>query len=163
MAANTTQEATEPDGQYPSDHPMDPTLRQVLAFPSPEEFASRESLFTSLASSLLGEQAERCKIRKGPDAYVSTDEESTLALVQIGLYGMGFWTTSDTMECLCIGTMSDDDFVTRARQNPGVVKLSPRVFRNTEETEDEVRLIISKQGVSINIQYCQTSAVEEYV
>lgn len=160
MEANIPQDA---GGQHPSDHQLDPSLRQILAVPSQEEFASRESLFASLVSSLLGEQAARCIIGNGPDAYASTDGECSLALVQIGLYGMGLWTAPDTMECLCIGTMSDDDFVNRARQDPGVVKLSPRVFRNNEESEDEVRLIISLGGVSINIQYCQTPAVEEYV
>jgi hypothetical protein len=168
MAASTSQEEMVPsseaaDGRESSDYPSDPALRKILMLPSQKEIASRESLFADLARSLLGEQAVRCKLSKGPDAYLSTEEENTLVLVQMGLHGMGLWAVSDTMECLCLGPMSDDEFVNRVRRHPGAIKLSPRIFRNDEESEDEVRLIISIQGVSINIQYCQTPAVEKYV
>ncbi|KAK2762277.1 hypothetical protein FQN54_001287 [Arachnomyces sp. PD_36] len=150
------------EGQQSPQYPSDPALWEALMIPSQKEISSKESLFSSLASSLLGEQAARCKIANGPDAFITCTEENTLALVQVGLYGMGLWSAGDTMECLCIGTMSDDDFVNRARRHPDVAKLSPRVFRNDEESEDEVRLIISMQGVSINIQYCKTPAVENW-
>lgn len=164
MAGNTSQEATEPlSNPVDGSRIADPKLRQILMIPSQEEVASRESLFAELASSLLGEQAVHRRIGNRPDAYVSSDEENPLALVQIGLHGMGLWTAPDTMECLCIGTMSDDEFVDRVRRDPGAAKLLPRIFRNDEESEDEVRLIISMQGVSINIQYCRTPAVEKYV
>ena len=149
--------------QQISNDPSNFTLKQILGIPSEEEIASRESLFTELASGLLGKQASRCQIGKGPDAYISPAGGGTLALVQTGLHGMGLWKFSDTMECLCVGTMSDDEFLNRVSKDPGAASLSPQVIRNSEESEDEVRLMILLRGVLINIRYCQTPAVEKYV
>jgi hypothetical protein len=140
-----------------------PVLKQILSIPSEEEVASRTSIFSELAQALLGEQAVSCRIGEGPEAYISPSGENTLALVQIGLHGMGLWSVSDTMECLCIGTMSDDEFLDRLSKDPDASSLSPQIVRNAEESEDEVRLIISLRRVSIDIRYCQTPAVEKYV
>lgn len=56
------------------------------------------------------------QLRDGPKTYFSPSRERALVVVQVGAYGLDVWMSSPRIDCLCIGSISNDTFFSFALQ-----------------------------------------------
>ncbi|UNI22103.1 hypothetical protein JDV02_008024 [Purpureocillium takamizusanense] len=84
---------------------------------------------------------------------------TTLVLVPVGSFGLGVWTPSSDMDCLCIGSMSSKVFFAVASQRlrkaaSQGVKILRRVKANTG-----TMLELDVLGIKFDLQYCAAGAI----
>ncbi|KAK8105847.1 hypothetical protein PG999_009206 [Apiospora kogelbergensis] len=125
--------------------------RQVL--PSEEDISKRKLALNHLRAILLD----------GDDVESATQSRAklTLVLVPVGSYGLGVWTASSDIDCLCIGSISSKTFFALATQrlrraSSNDVRILRRVSANSG-----TMLELDIKGVKMDLQYCPSTWIAE--
>lgn len=126
-------------------------LKQLQAIPSEEDVHGHSAAFKLLRETILESPAP-----------VSTDNarsSTALVLVPVGSYGLGVWTASSDIDCLCIGPFSSSTFFSLAAQRlrkaaDKGVKVMRRVKAHTG-----TMLELEINGIKIDLQYAPAGAV----
>ncbi|KAM3518108.1 hypothetical protein NHJ13051_008427 [Beauveria bassiana] len=132
--------------------------RTLLArgyLPTTSEQGTRKQAITLFEKVLLG--IDQAKPEKQGRGHVG------LILVPVGSYGLGVWTSSDHVDCLCIGTMSSKTFFRMALQR--LRKASDGGMRILRKASTSTGTMLKLQilGIKFNLHYCAaTSIVEKY-
>lgn len=127
-------------------------LKQVQAIPSEEEVQQHAAALRLLRETILEASA--------PTVSTETGRSSTpLVLVPVGSYGLGIWTSSSDIDCLCIGPFSSSTFFSLATQRlrkaaDKGVKVMRRVKAHTG-----TMLELEINGVKIDLQYAPAGAI----
>ncbi|KAF4971821.1 hypothetical protein FSARC_1424 [Fusarium sarcochroum] len=84
-----------------------------------------------------------------------------LILVPVGSYGLGVWTSSSDLDCLCIGSFSSKIFFTLAvqrlkRATTAGIKILRRVKANSG-----YMLELEVHGIKVDLQYCAAASITE--
>lgn len=129
------------------------TLASLSYLPSPEDEFRRESAIQHLKQVLFDSIQNESK-----------DEQRSwleLVLVPLGSYGLGVWTHSSDLDCLCIGNISSKTFftlaVTRIRKALSEDITLLRVVRAKTGTMLELKVL----GIKFDLQYCAASLVAQ--
>ncbi|KAH8889755.1 hypothetical protein GQ53DRAFT_191197 [Thozetella sp. PMI_491] len=134
-------------------------LRDVLSrlhvFPSQEDVKTRQEAFALLQS--LVEDAVR-----NPLEGSGQQRRPALVVVPVGSYGLGVWTPSSDVDCLCIGPFGTHTFFAvvtqRLRRAEGDgVRIMRRVKANTG-----TMLELEVRGVKMDLQYCPATSIAEH-
>ncbi|KAI9703595.1 MAG: hypothetical protein M1836_007365 [Candelina mexicana] len=127
-------------------------LAEHSALPTDAEIENRQTAFAQLKSLILPRQADG-----GPVHYA----DIKLTLVPIGSYGLGVWTATSDIDCLCIGSISTSLFVQLARQRlKKAVTEGVRILR-TIKSASGTYFELEIKGVLLNLQYCPATEVVE--
>ncbi|KAI0600944.1 hypothetical protein F4775DRAFT_514409 [Biscogniauxia sp. FL1348] len=128
-------------------------LRECLAerkvFPSEEDIFKRKEALELLKSIVL------------ENGSLQTRGKPAFVLVPVGSYGLGVWTPSSDVDCLCIGPVSPKTFFALATQRlrkaaPRGVKLLRRVNANSG-----TMLELEVQDIKMDLQYCPSTYIAE--
>ncbi|KAK2730709.1 DUF455 domain-containing protein [Colletotrichum kahawae] len=85
--------------------------------------------------------------------------QPALVLVPVGSYGLGVWSKSSDIDCLCIGSISPRVFFTLARQRlRKSVREGVRILRKVK-AKTGTMLEIEVLGLRCDLQYCQAASV----
>lgn len=129
-------------------------LKKVQALPSEEEIEKHAMAFKLLCETILDVSA--------PMASTEAGRFSTpLVIIPVGSYGLGVWTPSSDIDCLCVGPFSSSTFFSLTTQrlrkatHKGI-KLMRRVKAHTG-----IMLEMEVQGVKIDLQYAPAGAIAE--
>lgn len=135
-------------------------LLQHGMIPTESDIALYKIAFAKLCKILLGEEVLAIRNGEGPIAYSSTNRGVSLVMAPTGSYAMDVWDTTSEIDCLCIGSCSNNTFYSLARQrlrkeaDPGLKVLLADKDGSGSMLEVEI------QGVKLNLQYCQSRFAE---
>ncbi|KAK1979376.1 endonuclease/Exonuclease/phosphatase [Colletotrichum cereale] len=129
-------------------------LRQCMenldVYPTEQDETTRKEALQLLRQILLeSDQVNADQTRGRP----------TIMLVPVGSYGLGTWSRTSDVDCLCIGSISPRIFFTLARQRlrksgePGV-----RLLRKVR-AKTGIMLEVEVMGIKCDLQYCQAPSV----
>ncbi|KAK6219591.1 endonuclease/Exonuclease/phosphatase [Colletotrichum tabaci] len=127
-------------------------MENLNIFPTEQDEAVRKEALQLLQHTLLDSDQTIGDQTRGRPA---------IMLVPVGSYGLGTWSRTSDIDCLCIGSISPRVFFILARQrlrksgNPGVRLL--RKVKAKTGTMLEVEIL----GVKCDLQYCQAPSVLE--
>ncbi|KAH8758499.1 hypothetical protein F5883DRAFT_152852 [Diaporthe sp. PMI_573] len=127
-------------------------LKQAQAIPSGEEAQQHAEAFKLLRETIIETSA--------PTVPVDTGRSSApLVLVPVGSYGLGVWTASSDIDCLCIGPFSSSTFfsLTTQRLRKAADK-GVRVMRRVK-AHTGTMLELDINGVKIDLQYAPAGAI----
>ncbi|KAI5921673.1 hypothetical protein F4810DRAFT_328616 [Camillea tinctor] len=124
-------------------------LVERKVFPSEDDVVKRKEALELLKSVILEDDGIQAR---GKPAFV---------IVPVGSYGLGVWTPSSDIDCLCIGPVSPKTFFALATQRlrkaaPRGVKLLRRVNANSG-----TMLELEVQDVKMDLQYCPSTFIAE--
>ncbi|KAM0557916.1 hypothetical protein ACHAPJ_005080 [Fusarium lateritium] len=128
-------------------------LNNCGCLPTDQERAARVEAVRALEDTLV-------------DAASSASESdarsrTVLILVPVGSYGLGVWTSSSDLDCLCIGSFSSKTFFTLAvqrlkRATTAGIKILRRVKANSG-----YMLELEVHGIKVDLQYCAAASITE--
>lgn len=129
-------------------------LRECLmernVFPSGEDINGREAALNLLKEVIL-EDGGSGQIRGKP----------VFVVVPVGSYGLGVWTSSSDIDCLCIGPISPKTFFTLAAQRlRKAAARGVRVLRRVK-AHSGTMLELEVQGIRMDLQYCPSTFIAE--
>ncbi|KAI3401341.1 hypothetical protein diail_11424 [Diaporthe ilicicola] len=127
-------------------------LKKVQALPSAEETEKHATAFKLLRETILDASA--------PVESTDAGRSSTpLVVVPVGSYGLGVWTTSSDIDCLCIGPFSSSTFFSLATQRlRKAAEKGVKVMRRVK-AHSGTMLELEVRGVKIDLQYAPAGAV----
>lgn len=84
-----------------------------------------------------------------------------MVLLPVGSFGLGVWTTSSDINCLCVGTISSRTFFAVAAQRlrksaPDGITILRRVRANSG-----TMLELDIRGIKLDLQYCAAASIAE--
>lgn len=128
------------------------TLQSLGCLPEPREVHLRESALELLKNIIL---------EKSGTNDVSSRYNAPFIITPVGSYGLGVWTSSSDIDCLCIGPVSANTFFTLASQRlrkaaDKGIKLLRRV-----KAHSGTMLELEVLGVKMDLQYCGATRVAE--
>jgi poly(A) polymerase Pap1/2'-5' RNA ligase len=129
------------------------SLVALDVFPSEEEFANREAALQLLRDTL-----------EDTDSTTETSQSRTgvqFVVVPVGSYGLGVWTASSDVDCLCLGPISSKTFFALATQRlrraaPRGVKVLRRV-----NAQSGTMLELEVLGVKMDLQYAASALIAQ--
>ncbi|KAI1104104.1 hypothetical protein F4804DRAFT_206636 [Jackrogersella minutella] len=124
-------------------------LSQQSEFPSDIDIATRESALNLLKEVILQDKDSR---NRGLPPYV---------IVPVGSYGLGVWSTTSDIDCLCIGPISPDLFFALAIQR--LRKASSRgvkIFRRVDAQPGTI-LELGIGHIKVDLRYCSAASIAE--
>ncbi|KAI1881385.1 hypothetical protein JX265_000211 [Neoarthrinium moseri] len=132
-------------------------LRKCLAdrniIPSEIDMETREQALQLLEDVLLedGSEATMYQNRLG----------QRFVIVPVGSYGLGVWTTSSDIDCLCIGPISTKTFFALARQR--LRKASSRDVKLLRQVNANSGTMLELEvlGIKMDLQYCPSALIAE--
>lgn len=129
---------------------VDNCLAGLGVVPSDEEAQERKAVFDLLKRVILQS-----------DTNPGSKSRSNVLVVPVGSYGLGVWTSSSDIDCLCIGPFSSKTFFALATQRlrkaaDEGVRILRRVKANTG-----TMLELEIQGVKMDLQYCPATYISE--
>jgi poly(A) polymerase Pap1/uncharacterized protein (UPF0248 family) len=132
-------------------------VKMCLSVPTEEEIEKRKAVFNLLKKILVETPAGNADNQP-----VYHKSRASVVVVPVGSYGLGVWTSSSDIDCLCIGPFSTKTFFALASQrlrkaSDEGVKILRRVKANTG-----TMLELSIQGVKVDLQYCAATSVAEH-
>ena len=136
------------------DAEVEQTLIDLKVMPTEEETEKRKSAVQLLREVLTGaapgEEAE------SPAAKLL---QTSFVLAPVGSYGLGVWTPSSDIDCLCVGRLTSATFFDLAlhrlrRAAARDVKILRRV-----RAQSGVMLELEVRGIKMDLQYCPAGAV----
>ncbi|GKU15138.1 unnamed protein product [Fusarium langsethiae] len=126
-------------------------LKNYGYLPTEQERATRDQAIRALEAALkdfnLSESED--DTRSGPPFIV----------VPVGSYGLGVWTSSSDIDCLCIGPFSSKTFFTMAVQRlkrAADIRILRRVKANSG-----YMLELEVHGIKVDLQYCAAASIAE--
>lgn len=139
----------------------DGTVKDCLAdfniIPSEAEFEKRQAVFNLLKRVLLEDPAGDSTDNNA--AYHKS--RASVIVVPVGSYGLGVWTTSSDIDCLCIGPFSSQTFFALAAQRlRKAASEGVRVLRRVRANTGTM-LELEIQGIKIDLQYCPATSIAE--
>ncbi|KAK6196796.1 Mitochondrial fission protein [Pestalotiopsis sp. IQ-011] len=135
-------------------HELKSSLAALDVFPAEEEFVKREQALKLLHATL-------------EDAIDITNETSQnrtgvqFVIVPVGSYGLGVWTASSDVDCLCLGSISPKTFFALATQR--LRRAAPRgvkVLRRVNALSGTM-LELEVLGVKMDLQYCASALIAQ--
>jgi hypothetical protein len=105
---------------------------------------------------------ERIFIGDDVSAYEQQSRSSVgLKLIPVGSYGLGVWTGSSDIDCLCIGTVSSKTFFSMALQRlRKAADQGIRILRRVNANSGTM-LELEVRGIKFDLQYCAATAILE--
>ncbi|OTB03759.1 hypothetical protein M426DRAFT_321477 [Hypoxylon sp. CI-4A] len=84
-----------------------------------------------------------------------------LVMVPVGSYGLGVWTTSSDINCICIGPLSSTTFFTLAVQR--LLKAASRGIKILRRVDapSGTKLELEVANVKMDLQYCSATSIAE--
>jgi len=124
--------------------------------PGHAEEALRQQALALLEGILLAKDAQ--------ESGEGSQPRTTLVLVPVGSFGLGVWTTSSDMDCLCIGSMSPKVFFAVASQRlKKAASQGVQVLRRVKANTGTM-LEVDVRGIKFDLQYCAAGALaQKYV
>lgn len=131
-------------------------LRLATYMPTNADQASREAALAILQHVLLDAQGSEINERSQPGL--------SITIVPVGSFGLGVWTASSDVDCLCIGNISPKTFFNLARQRLSKASSEGiRILRRVKASSGQM-LELDIRGLKFDLQYCPaTSIIERYV
>ncbi|PTB71031.1 hypothetical protein BBK36DRAFT_1176384 [Trichoderma citrinoviride] len=122
-------------------------------FPAAADAESRNEAIALLKTTLLETDAE--------SAGSSMRSQVQLVLIPVGSFGLGVWTSSSDVDCLCVGNISSRTFFALAVQklrkaSASGIKILRRVMANTG-----TMLELEVRGIKFDLQYCSAAAIAQ--
>ncbi|PTB80822.1 hypothetical protein M440DRAFT_1389022 [Trichoderma longibrachiatum ATCC 18648] len=122
-------------------------------FPAPADADRRNEAIALLQTTLLETDAEA--------AGNSTRSQVQLVLIPVGSFGLGVWTDSSDVDCLCVGNISSRTFFALAAQklrkaSGNGIKILRRVMASTG-----TMLELEIRGIKFDLQYCSAAAIAQ--
>ncbi|KAL6881525.1 hypothetical protein J3F83DRAFT_61440 [Trichoderma novae-zelandiae] len=122
-------------------------------FPAAADAESRNEAIALLQTTLSEKDAE-----SGDN---STRSQVQLILIPVGSFGLGVWTSSSDIDCLCVGNISSRTFFALAIQklrkaSANGIKILRRVMANTG-----TMLELEVRGIKFDLQYCSAAAIAQ--
>ncbi|EFQ27546.1 endonuclease/Exonuclease/phosphatase [Colletotrichum graminicola] len=129
-------------------------LRQCMenleVFPTEQDETTRKEALQLLRQILLdSDQANADQTRGRP----------TVMLVPVGSYGLGTWSRTSDIDCLCIGSISPRIFFTLARQRLRKSGESGVRLLRKVKAKTGTMLEVEVMGIKCDLQYCQAPSV----
>ncbi|KIH94778.1 hypothetical protein SPBR_03564 [Sporothrix brasiliensis 5110] len=139
-------------------------LTKLDVIPSDDEISRRKAAFDRLKAIILDEEA-------GIEPAKANARSRQLVVVAVGSYGLGVWTPSSDMDCLCIGPFGSQTFFALATQRlraagiasagaggdaADAVKIIRRVRAHTG-----TMLELEINGIRMDLQYCGAAVIAE--
>jgi hypothetical protein len=125
-------------------------------FPTDEDCSKRKEVFT-LVKSILQQSLpqQSCDRSDNKRSIIS------MAVVPVGSYGLGVWSTSSDIDCLCFGSISAKIFFTLAGQRlRKAAHLGVRILRKVKATSGTM-LELDVRGIKFDLQYCPATRIAE--
>ncbi|KAI0508348.1 hypothetical protein F5B22DRAFT_401308 [Xylaria bambusicola] len=85
----------------------------------------------------------------------------SFVLVPVGSYGLGVWTASSDIDCLCIGPISAKTFFTLATQRIRKAEDKGIRLRRRVNAHSGTMLELEVLGIKMDLQYCPSAAIAE--
>lgn len=82
-----------------------------------------------------------------------------MVFVPVGSYGLGTWTSSSNINCLCIGSFSKKTFVSLAGQR--LKKAADKNIRIVRVLQGPKTFVLIVQGIQVDIQYVSAHALAQ--
>jgi 2'-5' RNA ligase/endonuclease/exonuclease/phosphatase family metal-dependent hydrolase len=126
-------------------------LKNYGCLPTEQERATRDQAIRALEAALKDVNLSESEgdTRSGPPFIV----------VPVGSYGLGVWTSSSDIDCLCIGPFSSKTFFTMAVQRlkrAADIRILRRVKANSG-----YMLELEVHGIKVDLQYCAAASIAE--
>ncbi|KAI0008607.1 hypothetical protein F4779DRAFT_618486 [Xylariaceae sp. FL0662B] len=126
------------------------SLSRQSIIPSEEDITKRENAFSYLREILEGMYADQ----NGPG-------KSAFVVVPVGSYGLGVWTLSSDIDCLCIGPNSPETFFRLATQHlRRAAGKGVDILRRVNSWSGTI-LKLEVANVKIDLQYCPATTIAE--
>lgn len=129
-------------------------LRECLlkrnVFPSEADISGRQAAFALLKEIILEDVG--LDHARGRPAFV---------LTPVGSYGLGIWTPSSDVDCLCIGPVSTRVFFTLAVQRLRKAATRGAKILRRVNAHSGTMLELEVQGVRMDLQYCPSTFIAE--
>ncbi|KAI5466537.1 hypothetical protein BGZ63DRAFT_409803 [Mariannaea sp. PMI_226] len=132
-------------------------LKQVLdshgCLPAESDRVKRKEVFQVLEKVLLSPDR--------PGSESDTRSGLVIKLVPVGSYGLGVWTTTSDIDCLCIGSISTKTFFALAVQRiKRAGSENIRIIRRVRANSGYM-LELEVCGISVDLQYCASRSVAD--
>ncbi|KAI1828464.1 DUF455 domain-containing protein [Xylaria intraflava] len=124
-------------------------LNALDIFPSAEDGMRREAALQLLEEVLLENNVTTAR---GKPPFV---------LVPVGSYGLGVWTASSDIDCLCIGPISAKTFFTLATQKIRKADSKDFKLRRRVNAHSGTMLELDVLDIKIDLQYCPSAFIAE--
>ncbi|KAI1356585.1 hypothetical protein F5Y01DRAFT_81065 [Xylaria sp. FL0043] len=118
-------------------------------FPSDADVTRRKEAFELLKDVVLENDT------------ATTREKPTFVLVPVGSYGLGVWTASSDIDCLCIGPISAKTFFTLAIQRIRKAEDRGIRLRRRVNPHSGIMLELEVLDVKMDLQYCPSTIIAE--
>jgi 2'-5' RNA ligase/endonuclease/exonuclease/phosphatase family metal-dependent hydrolase len=131
-------------------------LGKLSTIPSDDEINKRKEAF-ALVKNVLQQSPiqEICETADNKKSIIS------MVVVPVGSYGLGVWSTSSDIDCLCIGSISAKTFFALAVQRfMKVADLGVRILRQVKASSGTM-LELDIRGMKFDLQYCPATRIAE--
>ncbi|KAI1367322.1 hypothetical protein F5Y08DRAFT_74838 [Xylaria arbuscula] len=125
------------------------SLGELNIFPTESDAMRRKEAFELLKNVVL--EADLVTVRGNP----------TFVLVPVGSYGLGVWTTSSDIDCLCIGPISAKTFFTLATQRIRRAEDRRIRLRRRVNAHSGTMLELEVLDIKMDLQYCPSATIAE--
>ena len=141
-------------------------LRQFLTtqdmFPTDKEISKRREVFTLLEAILQDRQLTSLDDSADTRSYVLGSKGNvSLVVAPVGSYGLGVWSASSDIDCLCIGSISAKTFFALASQRLRKASSHGVSILRKVKAASGTMLELEVQGVRADLQYCPATRVAE--
>ncbi|KAJ2998054.1 hypothetical protein NUW58_g442 [Xylaria curta] len=124
-------------------------LDGLSIFPSEQDAMTRKEAFELLTDVVLGEDL------------VAARRKSTFVLVPVGSYGLGVWTASSDVDCLCIGPISTKTFFALAAQRIRKAEYRGIRLQRRVNAHSGTMLELEVLGIKMELHYCPSTIIAE--
>src|SRR3569833_2493064 len=131
-------------------------LSELRAIPTEQEAAEREDAFQLLRTVLLepgpGETGDPAALQR---------LRSSLLVTPVGSYGLGVWTPSSDVDCMCIGPLSSSTIFALATLRLRKAAARGITILRRVSASAGTMLELEVQGIKMDLQYCPSAAIAE--
>lgn len=144
-STTTTCHVKEAEGLLADEEQVLTALRDTVALPSPDEVCDRTAVFELLKTVIVE----------------FSPPNAPIIVVPVGSYGLGVWTASSDIDCLCIGPLSSSTFFSLAAQR--LRKSSDKGIKILRwvKAHSGTMMELEVQGIKIDLQYASAHAIAE--
>lgn len=129
-------------------------LQEAGAIPSEDDIQSRADAFELVKNAILEPSSSSAATEAGRS-------KTPLVVVPVGSYGLGVWTSTSDVDCLCIGPFSSKVFFSLAAQrlrkhSDRGIKIIRRIKAHTG-----IMMELDVRGVKVDLQYASSQIIAE--